>query len=268
MPQDITPNNQSASTTNTMNPRTLSAQSAGSITPTIISQNNQDRRRRAAAREARRQENLAANVERAQIEKEYQRLREEERKVNERAEARKKSVEREEVWYYSGGYSSPLKRVNTTLGEYMKTKMSGASKPFETPTEFSNYLSMGESNAVKNINSGYEGLNKLADHINALYNKEAQEIRQIEGARASIAVLQGSLYTPSYTPMSEEAVAAHYRIANDPNTDAETRQRLIDDLKIDSEYVATHGGTNLSAAHEKYLSEDIYRGGSSVSGEL
>ena len=96
MVQDITPNNNSAVTnTNTMSPRTISAQSAGSTTPTIISQSNADRRRKAAAEKAARQrENLAANVQRAEIDKEYKRLRELEKAANERAEARKKSVEK------------------------------------------------------------------------------------------------------------------------------------------------------------------------------
>ena len=272
MPQDITPNNdqQSATTTNTMSPKNISAQSAGSITPTIISQSNADRRRRANnERERRSRQNLSANVERSEIEREYRRLREEERKANERAEARKRRVESERVWYYSGGSNSPLKRVEMTLGEYMKTKLSGAAPMLETPTEYANYINMSDSNNSDNTNAGYRGLNKLADHINSLLKTEAQENRQIEGARASIAALQGSsVSAPTYSPMSEEAVAAHIRIANDPNTDAETRQRLISDLQRDTEYVKSHGGTNLSSAQEKYLSENVYSGGSSVSKEL
>ena len=265
--QDITPNNQSAASTNTMNPRTISAASAGSITPTVISQSNADRRRRAAAaREARRQENLAANVERAEIEREYRRLREEERKANERAEARKKSVEKEKVWYYSGGWgNSPLRREETTLAKYMKTPLSGAAKTLETPTEYSGFISMGNTADAGNINAGYEGLNKLADHINALLKTEAQELTKIEGARASIAALQASsVSTPVsvYTPMTVEVRTAHERLIQDPTTDRETKERLTADLIRDSELIASQkGSVQLSAAEEKNLSENWYRGG-------
>ena len=266
--QDISPNNnQSASTTNTMNPRNISAQSAGSITPTIVSQSNADRRRRAAAeREERRRQSLAENVERAEIEKEYRRLREEERKINERAEARKKQVESEKVWYYEGGYTSPLRRINTTLGKYMKTTLSGAQKPLDTPTEYANYISINNSGNTDNLNAGYEGLKKLTEHINSLLKTEAQELTKIEGARGSIAVLQGfsaSNSATTYTPMSVEVRVAHERLIQDPNTDAKTKTRLMADLKADSDYVATQGGgVELSAAEEKNLSENWYRGGS------
>jgi hypothetical protein len=255
-----------------MNPRTISAASAGSITPTVISQSNADRRRRAAAaREARRQENLAANVERAEIEREYRRLREEERKANERAEARKKSVENEKIWYYAGGWGdAPLERVNTTLGEefFKRKPLQGAKEIYKTPKGLSDSLTIN-SNSVNNVNAAYQGLNELSDYISDLLKTEAEENRRIDLARRTLAVMKGSgVSAPAYTPMSEEAVAAHIRIANDPNTDAETRQAMINDLKMDSEYVASHGGTNLSASQEKYLSEDVYRGGSSVSQEL
>ena len=101
MVQDITPtNSQSATNTNTMKPKDISAQSAGSITPTIVSQSNADRRRRnAAEKAARSNQSLAANVERSEIEREYRRLREEERKANERAEARKAAAKKEQLIY-------------------------------------------------------------------------------------------------------------------------------------------------------------------------
>ena len=71
MVQDITPtNSQSATNTNTMKPKDISAQSAGSITPTIVSQSNADRRRRnAAEKAARSNQSLAANVERSNVER-------------------------------------------------------------------------------------------------------------------------------------------------------------------------------------------------------
>ena len=62
--------------------------------------------------------------------------------------------------------------------------------------------------------------------------------------------------------MSTEAREAHERLIRDPSTDAETRTNLMNDLKADSEYVSSHGGgVQLSAAEEKNLSENWYRGG-------
>ena len=303
--QDISPNNnqQSATNTNTMNPRNLTAQSAGSISPTIISQSNADRRRRAAnTREERRQESLAANVEKANaereyrryriaqeeankkaqsdVEKEYLKLKSAEKEANKKAEERKKQAQSTNLKFWTGGYfipsenkHVPVEVVSQSVYDFYSGKyFSGASDPFEISNELKQF--MGITNYTvdlsSEINSAYQDLNRYVEHINKLYQQEADEKNAFSNAKLIERNEKNAFYNTNvpYTPMSEEAVAAHYRLANDPNTDAETRQRLINDLKRDSEYVATYGGTNLSAAHEKYLSEDIYRGGSSVSKEL
>ena len=269
--QDITPNNnQGATSTNTMNPRTLSAASAGSITPTIITQSNADRRRRAAAREARRQENLAANVERAEIDREYKRLRDAEDAANKRAEARKESAKREKIAIYEGGINSPLNIRHTSVGEYLGDNLKGAAEPIKVPEELRQLATMDTGGEAANAAAAYIGLDKFRDAVNDLLKREAEEKAMIQRTK-DFATLSGSSYNSSasaaasYTPMTEDARIAHQRLIESPGTSSEMKAQLTADLKRDAEYAQTHG-VQLSAAEEKHLSE-IYRGGSSVSKE-
>jgi len=268
MPQDITPNNQSASTTNTMNPRTLSAQSAGSITPTIISQNNQDRRRRAAAREARRQENLAANVERAEIQKEYENLRRVEEAANRRAEERKAAANREKVTFYAGGVNTPLEVKRVSIGQYLGDQLKGASEPIAVSEELRQFATMGNPGESGNVDAAYLGLDKFRESVNGLLKREAEEKTLINRVREFATLTGSSVSQATYTPLTPEAREAHERLISDPNTSSEMKAQLSADLVRDSEYVKTHGiNGNLSASEEKRLSE-IYTGGSSVSKDL
>ena len=279
MAQDISPNGAGGvSSTNTMNPRNITPASAGSVSPTIISQNAQDRRRRAAAEsEERRRQSLAANVERAEVEREYRQLRAEEEAANRRAEQRKEAAKKQTLTFYAGGYfipsenrHVPVETIKESVYDYLGGKLTGASEPLQTPEEISRYLTIDRSGgASANPETAYRGLNKIVDHVNSLIDTEARENRQIAMAKQDELIARQTFFgrIPAYTPMSEEAVASHIRLANDPNTDSETRQRLINDLKRDSEYVTEHGA-QLSAAHQEYLSKDIYRGGPSVSGEV
>ena len=272
--QDISPNNnQSASTTNTMNPRNISAQSAGSITPTIVSQSNADRRRRAAAeREERRRQSLAENVERAEVEREYQRLRDAEEAANKKAEERRARAKKEILTFWSGGYyipsenrDVPVTKTQESIFDYYGGKsFTGASEPLKVPEELKAFTTMNSGSMSKDYNAAYAGLQKLVEHVNTLYKQEAQENRQIEQARMIERIAKDTFFgrTPSYSPMSTEAREAHERLIRDPSTDAETRTNLMNDLKADSEYVSSHGGgVQLSAAEEKNLSENWYRGG-------
>lgn len=269
--QDITPNNnQGATSTNTMNPRTLSAASAGSITPTIITQSNADRRRRAAARKARRQENLAANVERAEIDREYKRLRDAEEAANKRAEARKESAKREKIAIYEGGINSPLKIRHTSVGEYLGDNLKGAAEPIKVPEELRQLATMDTGGEAANAAAAYIGLDKFRDAVNNLLKREAEEKAMIQRTK-DFATLSGSSYNSSasaaasYTPMTEDARIAHQRLIESPGTSSELKAQLTADLKRDAEYAQTHG-VQLSAAEEKHYSE-LYRGGSSVSKE-
>ena len=226
----------------------------------------------AAEREARRRESLAANVERAEVEREYRRLREEERKANERAEARKKEVDSTIIQYNVGGWGNePLRRVRTTLGEkfFRNKPLKGAQDPIQIPNEITNYLTIN-SDLKSDTNQAYQGLKILENHITDLLKTEEDENKRISLARATAATINsGAGGAPNYTPMSEEARAAHERLIKDESTSPEMRAQLKADLDVNlrnmQEYQA-RGGV-LSAEDERYLSEDVYRGGSNYTRE-
>ena len=268
MAQDITPsNNQGVTSTNTMNPRTISAQSAGSVSPTIITQNQNRRMRRAAEREERRRQNLAANVERAEVEREYQRLREEERKANAEAEARRERARREAVVLYAGGVNTPLQVTRTNMAEYLGGNLRGAQEAAKTPGGLSQYQTIGSDNGG-NIESAYRGLDELAKHVSGLIERGQAEERMMQNVRGlQAAQMTGGSATTSV--MSDEARAAHERLIQDKTTTPEMRSQLKADLDANLQNMQKYqaSGGQLSQDSLRYLSESVYRGGSNYTRE-
>ena len=264
MAQDISPNGAGGvSSTNTMNPRNITPASAGSVSPTIISQNAQDRRRRAAAeREERRRQSLAANVERAEVEREYRQLRAEEEAANRRAEQRKAAAQREKVAIYEGGINSPLNVRRVAIADMVNLR--GAAEPVKTPEELTQYQTIDRSGSGGSVQGAYRGLDKLRAGVNNLLRQEAEEKTAMQRAR-DFATLSGSSYNESAraaasAPMTAAAREAHERAIADPNTTPEMRAQLTADLQRDSEMAAARG-VELTAAEERRLSEEWYRGG-------
>lgn len=271
MAQDISPNGAGGvSSTNTMNPRNITPASAGSVSPTIISQNAQDRRRRAAAeREERRRQSLAANVERAEVEREYRQLRAEEEAANRRAEQRKAAAQRERVTIYEGGIYTPLNIRRVPIADLVSLK--GAADPVQTPQEINQYQAITGSGGAGNLGTAYAGLDKLRGSVNNLLRQEAAEKLAIQRARGS-ATLSALSYNSSAAaaasaPMTASAREAHERLISDPNTSPEMRAQLTADLKRDSQ-IAQERGVQLTAAEEANLSENWYRGGTREQNEI
>jgi len=279
MAQDITPsNNQGVTSTNTMNPRTISAQSAGSVSPTIITQNQNRRMRRAAEREERRRESLTANVERAEVEREYRRFREAEETANRKAEERKERAKKETLTFYSGGYFIPsenryvpVTKTVKSIYDYTNGMFAGASEPLKVPEELRAFTTIDSGGMSNNVNSAYAGLEKLVGRVNELYKQEAEENKRIANAKMIERIAKDSFFgrVPSVSLMSTEAIAAHERLIQDKTTTPEMRSQLKADLDANLQNMQKYqaSGGQLSQDSLRYLSESVYRGGSNYTRE-